>query len=91
VAGNTGFNETIFSVFAKARKRRAISRSKKGLINSRLLTGIEKAKDGSANWEKPEMRVGLFSGEEKAAFLYFFHKTVYDFNLNSSSTPSEGN
>jgi hypothetical protein len=86
VAGNTGFNETIFRIAEKLEKAGYILEEKANL-NSRFTYRIEKRRMDRPTWEPVDASLTI-SGEEKP--LLDFSTNSHMIYLNSSSTPSEG-
>jgi hypothetical protein len=86
VAGNTGFNETIFRIAEKLEKAGYILEEKANL-NSRFTYRIEKRRMDRPTWEPVDASLTI-SGEEKP--LLDFSTNSNMIYLNSSSTSSEG-
>jgi len=86
VAGNTGFNATVFRIAEKLEKAGYVLEEKAN-PNSRFTYRIEKRSMDRPTWEPVDASLTI-SGEEKPILDFSTNSNMI--YLNSSSTPSEG-
>jgi len=86
VAGNTGFNATVFRIAEKLEKAGYVLEEKAN-PNSRFTYRIEKRSMDRPTWEPVDASLTI-SGEEKPLLEFSTNSNMI--YLNSSSTPSEG-